>query len=186
MHDLKAEHFFGPEMVDHVTAGGDGSMKTLGLCGINDDPPCLQDGRLLTLDETVEFFRLILTAKLHSGNSGGRPRSLFARQHPVGRTRSMAGRPFAATRTVGMARAGPRGRRRSRIAALPFPLRQERHIRANSVTAMKVWPATLSAFAVKCRGHGLPGAREAGAGMPSATKPSGICQWISTVALSFA
>jgi hypothetical protein len=32
--------------------------------GIKDSPPCLHDGRLLTLDDTVEFFNLVLGTKL--------------------------------------------------------------------------------------------------------------------------
>jgi hypothetical protein len=32
--------------------------------GINDSPPYLQDGRCLTLEDTVEFFNLVLDLKL--------------------------------------------------------------------------------------------------------------------------
>ena len=34
------------------------------LRGIKDSPPYLHDGRLLTLEDTVEFFNLILELKL--------------------------------------------------------------------------------------------------------------------------
>jgi cytochrome c peroxidase len=34
------------------------------LRGIKDSPPYLHDGRLLTLDDTVEFFNLVLETKL--------------------------------------------------------------------------------------------------------------------------
>jgi cytochrome c peroxidase len=34
------------------------------LRGIKDSPPYLHDGRLLTLDDTVEFFNLILGVQL--------------------------------------------------------------------------------------------------------------------------
>jgi cytochrome c peroxidase len=37
------------------------------LRGIKDSPPYMHDGRLLTLDDTVEFFNLILGTKL-TGN----------------------------------------------------------------------------------------------------------------------
>jgi cytochrome c peroxidase len=37
-------------------AAADGPIKTFPLRGINDSPPYLHDGRLLTLDDTVEFF----------------------------------------------------------------------------------------------------------------------------------
>ena len=43
---------------------GDGPIKTFPLRGIKDSPPYLHDGRLLTLDDTVEFFNLILETKL--------------------------------------------------------------------------------------------------------------------------
>ena len=39
---------------------GDGPIKTFPLRGIKDSPPYLHDGRLLTLDDTVEFFNLVL------------------------------------------------------------------------------------------------------------------------------
>jgi len=34
------------------------------LRGIKDSPPYLHDGRLLTLEDTVEFFNLVLELKL--------------------------------------------------------------------------------------------------------------------------
>ena len=42
----------------------DGPIKTFTLRGIKDSPPYHHDGRLLTLDDTVEFFNLVLTLKL--------------------------------------------------------------------------------------------------------------------------
>jgi len=38
---------------------GDGPIKTFTLRGIKDGPPYLHDGRLLTLEDTVEFFNLV-------------------------------------------------------------------------------------------------------------------------------
>jgi cytochrome c peroxidase len=43
---------------------GDGPIKTFPLRGIKESPPYLHDGRLLTLEDTVEFFNLILETKL--------------------------------------------------------------------------------------------------------------------------
>ena len=43
---------------------GDGSIKTFALRGVKDNPPYLHDQRLLTLDDTVEFFNLVLGDKL--------------------------------------------------------------------------------------------------------------------------
>jgi cytochrome c peroxidase len=45
-------------------ASQDGPIKTFPLRGIKDSPPYMHDGRLLTLDDTVEFFNLILQSKL--------------------------------------------------------------------------------------------------------------------------
>ncbi|SFE92241.1 cytochrome B6 [Nitrosomonas sp. Nm166] len=56
MHDLKLERF--------LNEPGDGPMKTFTLRGIKDSPPYLHDGRLLTLEDTVEFFNLVLQLKL--------------------------------------------------------------------------------------------------------------------------
>jgi len=39
-------------------------MKTTTLRGIKDSPPYLHDGRLLTLEDTVEFFNLVLGVRL--------------------------------------------------------------------------------------------------------------------------
>ncbi len=56
MHDLMVERF--------TKEPGDGPIKTFTLRGIKDSPPYLHDGRLLTLEDTVEFFNLILGTKL--------------------------------------------------------------------------------------------------------------------------
>jgi cytochrome c peroxidase len=64
MYNLKAERFYKPQMVNGRYAASDGSIKNFPLRGIKDSPPYLHDGRLLTLDDTVEFFNLILETKL--------------------------------------------------------------------------------------------------------------------------
>jgi cytochrome c peroxidase len=66
MHNLKVERFFKPQMIHGRMATADGPIKTFPLRGIKDSPPYLHDGRLLTLDDTVEFFNLILELKLTS------------------------------------------------------------------------------------------------------------------------
>jgi cytochrome c peroxidase len=65
-HDLRVERFY-----DHVgstrmgTPGrAEGPMKTPTLRGLKDSPPYLHDGRLLTLEDAVEFFNIVLQAKL--------------------------------------------------------------------------------------------------------------------------
>jgi cytochrome c peroxidase len=41
-----------------------GPIKTFPLRGIKESPPYLHDGRLLTLEDTLEFFNLILQLDL--------------------------------------------------------------------------------------------------------------------------
>ncbi len=57
MHDLHLERFIGDE-------SGDGPIKTFTLRGIKESPPYMHDGRCLTLEDTVEFFNLVLSLKL--------------------------------------------------------------------------------------------------------------------------
>jgi cytochrome c peroxidase len=64
MHNLKLERFFPPQDINGLRAVGDGPIKTFPLRGIKDSPPYLHDGRLLTLDDTVEFFNLVTGVKL--------------------------------------------------------------------------------------------------------------------------
>ncbi|MGB2987866.1 MAG: cytochrome B6 [Phycisphaerae bacterium] len=59
MHNLRTERFFKPQMINGRMAVGDGPIKTFPLRGIKDSPPYLHDRRLLTLEDTVEFFNLI-------------------------------------------------------------------------------------------------------------------------------
>jgi cytochrome c peroxidase len=58
MHDLHLERF--------LDEPGDGPIKSFTLRGIKDSPPYLHDGRCLTLEDTVEFFNLVLGLKLTS------------------------------------------------------------------------------------------------------------------------
>lgn len=66
MHNLRVERFFKPQMVNGRFASADGPIKTFPLRGIKDSPPYLHDGRLLTLEDTVEFFNLVLETKLEA------------------------------------------------------------------------------------------------------------------------
>ncbi len=65
MHDLHTERFFKPKMINGTMAVGDGAIKTFPLRGIKESPPYLHDGRFLTLEDTVEFFNLVLETKLN-------------------------------------------------------------------------------------------------------------------------
>jgi cytochrome c peroxidase len=56
MHDLQLERF--------TQEPGDGPIKTFTLRGLKDSPPYLHDGRALTIEDTVEFFNLVLALKL--------------------------------------------------------------------------------------------------------------------------
>jgi cytochrome c peroxidase len=60
MHNLQAERFFTPRLINGMMASADGPIKTFPLRGIKDSPPYMHDGRLLTLEDTVEFFNVIL------------------------------------------------------------------------------------------------------------------------------
>jgi cytochrome c peroxidase len=56
MHDLHLERF--------LNEPGDGPIKTFTLRGIKDSPPYMHDGRCLTLEDTVEFFNVVLATQL--------------------------------------------------------------------------------------------------------------------------
>jgi cytochrome c peroxidase len=64
MHNLRTERFFRPRLVNGAMAAADGPIKTFPLRGVKDSPPYLHDGRLLTLDDAVAFFNLVLELKL--------------------------------------------------------------------------------------------------------------------------
>jgi cytochrome c peroxidase len=64
MHNLRVERFFEEKMINGRKASADGPIKTFPLRGIKDSPPYLHDDRLLTLEDTVEFFNLVLATKL--------------------------------------------------------------------------------------------------------------------------
>lgn len=64
-HDLMLERFYEPCLINGVIAAPDGPVKTFPLRGIKDSPPYFHDGRLLTLEDTVEFFNLIFELKLN-------------------------------------------------------------------------------------------------------------------------
>lgn len=57
MHDLHLERF--------LDEPAPGPIKTFTLRGIKESPPYLHDGRCLTLEDTVEFFNLVLELKLN-------------------------------------------------------------------------------------------------------------------------
>ena len=64
MHDFHTERFFKPTMINNMMAIGDGPVKTFALRGVKDNPPYMHDERLLTLEDTVEYFNLQLGTKL--------------------------------------------------------------------------------------------------------------------------
>jgi len=66
MHDLQVERFFKPRMEGGMMMTAQGPIKTFPLRGIKESPPYLHDGRLLTLEDTVEFFNLVLQLKLNA------------------------------------------------------------------------------------------------------------------------
>jgi cytochrome c peroxidase len=64
MHDLMVERFFKPQTINGLMATKQGKIKTFPLRGIKESPPYMHDDRLLTLEDVVEFFNLILEVKL--------------------------------------------------------------------------------------------------------------------------
>jgi cytochrome c peroxidase len=62
MHDLRVEEFY--------PGRAEGPAKTFPLRGIKDSPPYFHDGRLPTLEDTVEFFNLILETHLTADEKG--------------------------------------------------------------------------------------------------------------------
>ena len=64
MHDLHLGRFYETEVIANQRNIPDGPIKTFTLRGIKDSPPFHHDGRLLTLDDTVEFYNLVLRLKL--------------------------------------------------------------------------------------------------------------------------
>jgi cytochrome c peroxidase len=64
MHNLRVERFFEEKMINGRKASADGPIKTFPLRGIKDSPPYLHDDRLMTLEDTVEFFNLVLGTRL--------------------------------------------------------------------------------------------------------------------------
>jgi cytochrome c peroxidase len=64
MHNLHTERFFTPRTIRNHTMVGDGPIKSFPLRGIKESPPYMHDGRLMTLDDTIEFFNLVLGTRL--------------------------------------------------------------------------------------------------------------------------
>lgn len=64
MHDLSVERFYKTQTHNDHVATAQGPIKTFPLRGIKESPTYLHDGRLLTLEDTVEFFNIVLQVKL--------------------------------------------------------------------------------------------------------------------------
>jgi cytochrome c peroxidase len=64
LHDLQVERFYKTQTINGLVATKQGPIKTFTLRGIKESPPYFHDGRLLTLEDTVEFFNLVLELKL--------------------------------------------------------------------------------------------------------------------------
>ncbi|WKB52790.1 hypothetical protein [Eleftheria terrae] len=64
MHDLRVERFYDETTINGRRASTDGPIKTFPLRGLKDSPPYLHDDRLMTLEDSVEFFNLVLGVQL--------------------------------------------------------------------------------------------------------------------------
>jgi hypothetical protein len=58
--------FYKQELANGMMMAHDGAIKTFPLRGIKDSPPYLHDGRCFTLEDTVEYFNLVLQLRLHA------------------------------------------------------------------------------------------------------------------------
>jgi cytochrome c peroxidase len=70
MHDLQVDRFYKTQTANGLVATQQGPIKNFPLRGIKESPPYFHDGRLLTLEDTVEFFNLILELKLSKKEKG--------------------------------------------------------------------------------------------------------------------
>ncbi len=66
MHDMQVERFYKAQTINDQYIRAEGPIKTFPLRGIKDSPPYLHDGRLLTLEDVVEFFNLVQQLNLSS------------------------------------------------------------------------------------------------------------------------
>src|SRR5439155_4480075 len=64
MHDLMVERFYKTQTHNGLVATKQRAIKTCPLRGIKESLPYFHAGRLPTLEDTVEFFNLILEVKL--------------------------------------------------------------------------------------------------------------------------
>jgi cytochrome c peroxidase len=64
LHDLRLDRFYQPKMIECRRSEPEGPIKAFTLRGIKESPPYLHDGRLMTLEDTIEFFNLVLGTKL--------------------------------------------------------------------------------------------------------------------------
>jgi cytochrome c peroxidase len=71
MHDLQVDRFYKTQTINGLVATKQGPIKTFPLRGIKESPPYFHDGRLPTLEDTVEFFNLIVEAKLTQEEKAG-------------------------------------------------------------------------------------------------------------------
>ena len=66
MHDLQVNRFYKPQLINSQYIRAEGPIKTFPLRRIKYSPPYLHDGRLLTLEDTVDFFNLVLQINLNA------------------------------------------------------------------------------------------------------------------------
>lgn len=64
MHNLQVERFYEPRMSNGKWITAVGPIKSFTLRGIKDSPPYMHDGRLLTIEDTVEFFNIVTQINL--------------------------------------------------------------------------------------------------------------------------
>jgi cytochrome c peroxidase len=78
LHDLQLERFFEPVSINGIVSDAEGPIKTFTLRGLKESPPYFHDGRLLTIDDTIEFFNLVLETRLTSAEKSDLRAFLYA------------------------------------------------------------------------------------------------------------
>jgi cytochrome c peroxidase len=77
MHDLQVDRFFTHRVINGNQTKPDGPIKTFPLRGIKESPSFFHDGRLITLEDTIEFFNLVLGTRLSQDDKDDLLRFLY-------------------------------------------------------------------------------------------------------------
>src|SRR5262249_17095766 len=157
------ERFYDEKMINGVLASADGPIKTFPLRGIKDSPPYLHDDRLLTLEDSVEFFNLVLGVKLTAAEK----QDLVAFLRTLGRLTRGGSRPRVHTPRVTRATACARSRDRGGSSARADSPR----IGAGRSRVVRTHAGPVRELGYVVRTRGMVTARSSCSNSPSAHAP---------------